>query len=331
VQYVHAVTSDGKFHSLYVSNGEEPQPAIQFLPPNAHAQGLIVFDGAAYVSTANGCGGVENGVWALDLESKKVSHWKSGGSGVAGSAGPAAGPDGTVYVTSGGELVALEGRTLKPKSSYSIGGQQFTSSPVVFDFKARDLIAATANDGRLHLVDAAAFGTALAKTPAFSSTEFVPGALASWLDPAGIRWVLAPAAGAAAGGAGFRSNGEVKNGAIVAWKVVEQNGAPTLQPGWVSRDMTSPLTPIIVNGVIFAVSTGEFRPGDPKVNAGERSRQSTPATLYALDAIDGKELWNSGDTMNTFVTKGGLAAGGSRIYIAAQDGIQYVFGFPIEH
>ena len=331
-QYVHALTSDGRFHSLYVSNGEEPQPAVQFLPPNAYAQGLIVFDGMAYVSTTNSCGGGENGVWALDLESKKVSHWKSEGSGVAGSAGPVAGPDGTVYVSAGGELVALEERTLKPKASYTIGGQQFTSSPVVFDFKGKDLIAATANDGRLHLMDAAALSTPLAKTASFSSADFATGALASWQDPAGTRWILVPAAGATASGAGFRTtNGDVKNGAIVAWKVVEQNGAPTLQPGWVSRDMTSPLTPIVVNGVIFAVSTGEFRPGDPKVTDADRSRRSFPAILYALDAIDGKELWNSGSTISTFVTRGGMAAGGSRVYIASQDGTQYTFGFPIEH
>ena len=36
----------------------------------------------------------------------------------------------------------------------------------------------------------------------------------------------APAGAAPAGG----PSGEIKNGAIVAWKVVDQNGAPALQP-----------------------------------------------------------------------------------------------------
>lgn len=300
---------------MYVSNGEEPKPAIQFLPPNANARGLIVVDQKAYVSTTNGCGGVENGVWSLDIASQKVSQWKSGANGVAGSAGPSVGPDGTVYVTSGKELVALEEGTLKPKGSYKIDAE-FTSSPVVFDFKGKDLLAAASSDGKLHLIDAASIGTPLATTPAFSSAKFATGALTTWQDAAGVRWVLAPAGGATAGSAGLAGNGEVKNGAIVAWKVVEQNGTPAWQAGWASRDMVSPLPPIVVNGVVFAVSSGS-----PK----------TRAVLYALDSLSGKELWSSGTTITTFVRTGGLAAGGSRVYVATQDGTQYAFGFPIEH
>ena len=99
VLYVHAITADGKFHSMYVSNGDEPNPPVDFLSPNANARGLMVFDKTAYVATVNGCGGAENGIWALNLESKKVTQWKSD-SGVVGHAGFAAGPDGTIYVAS---------------------------------------------------------------------------------------------------------------------------------------------------------------------------------------------------------------------------------------
>ena len=53
--------------------------------------------------------------------------------------------------------------------------------------------------------------------------------------------------------------------------------------------------------------------------------------LYALDAQTGKELWNSGKTITSFVHSGGLAAGGGRVYVGAYDGTQYAFGFPIEH
>jgi outer membrane protein assembly factor BamB len=332
VQYVNAITADGKFHSMYVSNGDEPNPALDFLPANANARGLIVFDKTAYVATINGCGGAENGVWALNLESKQVSKWKSD-SGVAGSAGFAVGPDGTLYVANtNGELAALEPGTLAMKASYKTG-KAFTSTPIVFDYKDKDLIAVATSDGKIQLLDSAALsGSALATSEAFSSEDFATGLLASWQDSTGTRWVLAPAGGAVAAGAGFGAgNGEVRNGAIVAFKVVEQNGTPALQPGWVSRDMVSPLTPAIINGVVFALASGEFRSSDPGMTAAQRAQRSSKAILYALDATTGKELWNSGNAITSFVHSGGLAAGGGRIYVGGHDGTQYAFSFPMEH
>ena len=329
VQWLLALTGDGKLHSTWISNGEQPSAGVPFLPPSANAHGLIAYDNVAYVATTNGCGGVENGVWALDLTTKKVTQWKSGKSGVAGSVGPAVGPDGTLYAAAGTELTALAPRTLQAKGSYKTGGADFTSSPVVFEYHGKNLIAATTNDGRMHLVDASQLTSGpLHKTPPFSSPGFTAGALASWQDPAGTRWVLAPAAGEVTG---FSSNGEVKNGAIVAWKVGMQGGVPSLEPGWASRDLISPIAPIIVNGVVFALSSGEWRPSDPQDSAAQRAQRSTNAVLYALDPLTGKELWNSGTAITSFVHSGGLAAGGSRIYVSTYDGTQYAFGFPIEH
>jgi outer membrane protein assembly factor BamB len=188
-------------------------------------------------------------------------------------------------------------------------------------------------DGKIQLLDSAGLdGPALSTTETFSSPDFATGSLASWQDSAGTRWVLAPAGGTVAAGSGFSAaNGDVKNGAIVAFKVVEQNGAPTLQPGWVSRDMISPLTPAIVNGVVFALASGEFRSSDAKLTATQRARRSSNAVLYALDAATGKELWNSGSAITSFVHSGGLAAGGGRVYVGGHDGTQYAFSFPMEH
>jgi outer membrane protein assembly factor BamB len=53
--------------------------------------------------------------------------------------------------------------------------------------------------------------------------------------------------------------------------------------------------------------------------------------LYALDSLNGRELWNSGTTITSFAHSGGLSAGGSRVFIGTYDGMQYAFGFPIEH
>jgi outer membrane protein assembly factor BamB len=202
---------------------------------------------------------------------------------------------------------------------------------VIFNFRGRDLLAAMTHDGRLLLFDTAALKTPLDRSAPFSSAGYQAGALASWQDWAGTRWILAPAGGDAAAGANFRNtNGAVKNGAIAAWKVVEKGGSLGLEPGWLSRDLVAPLPPVTVNGVVFALSSGEFRSDDPKLAASERARRSGKAVLYALDGITGKELWNSGDTIGSFTHSGGLAAGGSRVYVSTYDGTQYVFGFRME-
>jgi len=313
--FVHALSSDGMLHSLYVSNGDEPEPPVPFLPAGANASGLIVVDGMAYAATSQGCGGAANGVWALDLASREVATWKSASGGVAGSTGVAIDSDGTLFVaTEGGELLSLEAKTLKPKDAYK-AGPGFTSSPVIFQYKDKTLVAALAKDGSVHLWDTAALSKALFKTPASAAAaDLPPGALASWQDSAGTRFILVPG-----------------SSAIVTWKLADQNGALSLQPAWTSRDMVAPLTPMIVNGVAFAVSSGEFRTNDSKVTAAQRAQRSTPAVLYALDGATGKELWSSGKTIASFVHGGGLSGGASQLYLGTYDGTFYAFGMWIEH
>ena len=95
--------------------------------------------------------------------------------------------------------------------------------------------------------------------------------LASWTDENGVQWLLAPS-GSPSLSAGFKTtNGAVANGAIVAWKMAAGPKA-SLEPAWVSRDMIAPLPPIVVNGVIFAVASGEYHPGDPAVGNADRAR-----------------------------------------------------------
>jgi outer membrane protein assembly factor BamB len=319
---LHVLTSDGKLHSLYVSNGEEPKPALPFLQAGAHAIGLLVFGDTAYAATINGCGGADDGIWALDLQSGRVATWKPR-EAPAGAAGFAAGPDGTLYVaTRGGDLAALEPGTLTVKSLQRAAAG-FTSSPVVFDHKGRDLMALAARDGRIHLYDTAALDKPLASTAVLSSPEFEVGALASWQDPVGRRWVLGPVSGAAPGAAPPAA-------AVAAFEVAGDGADLSLRAAWTSRDLVSPLPPVVVNGVVFALSSGESRASTSATKAEESARGSSPAVLYALDGATGKELWSSGGSVLGFA-RGGLAAGGGRVYVADHEGTQYAFGFPMEH
>jgi outer membrane protein assembly factor BamB len=309
---------------------------VRFLPANANASGLILVDGVMYASTSGSCAGVPNGVWAIDTTAAtpEPMHWSSNGGGVAGTVGPALGTDGTVYAaTSDGDyspaslsdsVVALETKTLKLKDWFTPGKSEFTSSPVVFQHKEgdkeEDLIAVANRDGRLYLLDSAALGGADHKTPLasiqYANSGADAGALASWQDPSGTRWILVGLTGALSGTIRFpATNGTVTGGTIAAIKVVDQNGKPTLQPGWVSRDIASPLPPIVVNGIVFTVASG----------AG-----SKPAVLYALDGESGKELFNSGSTITSPVMRtGGLSGSAGQLYLAAADSTVYAFGIPL--
>ena len=50
------------------------------------------------------------------------------------------------------------------------------------------------------------------------------------------------------------------------------------------------------------------------------------ATLYALDARTGRELWSSGDQIATFNHFTSLSVANGRVYIGTFDGYLYCFG-----
>ncbi len=294
---IYALSSDGKLHAMYISNGVEPDSALPFLPADANADGLIVIDEIAYASTHN-CNGAPAGVWALDLSTKQVSSWKPASGDIAGSAGPAFGPDGTVYAaTTAGELVALNAEKLTLKASYSSGGQGFTTSPVVFPYRQKNLIAAAAKDGTIHVIEESSANKAFLKSRA--SAILGAGALSTWQSVGGTRWLLA-------------ATGD----SIKAWRIVDRNGAAVIEEGWTSREMRSPLPPMIINGVVFALAGGD---------------KTSSAILYALDGATGKPLWDSGKTITSFAHSGGLSGGAGQIYFGTYDGTLYAFGYPIEH
>lgn len=306
VQWVLALTGDGMLHSMWVSNGTEPEAPMPFLPAGAHAVGLISVDGVVYAATTNGCGSVPDGVWALDMASRQVTKWES--KGLYGGVGPAIAPDGTLFAAgSSGKLTALAPRSLAVKAHYDAGAP-FVSSPVVFEFKGKDMVAIATADGRLHVVESALNFAGYRSEPVIQPNYDVRG-LASWQDLTGRRWILAPT-----------------GKAVAAFELLEQSGRLALQKRWESPALVSPLTPVVVNGVVFALSSGELRTGD----VARTVKGSRRAVLYALDGATGNQLWNSGDTITGFVHSGALAAGGTRVYLATYDGTQYAFGFPIE-
>jgi hypothetical protein len=346
VDPVYAVGSDGFLHTLSSANGADMTAPVPFLPPNAKPSALIFIDGVVYTTTSGGCGAAPNAVWAMDLTAdNKVTSWKTGGPDVVGSSALAFAGDGTMYVALGkaqpgaresayaNAVVALDRTTLQPKGWFSAGDVELSTAPIVFRYKERDLVAVGGNDGRLYLLDGAQLGGADHKTATHVTARFAAGGsgagLATW-EGQGTRWILAPVAGALHAGVKFVTNGVTPAGSVAAFKVTDEANQTVLVPGWASRNLNAPLAPIVVNGLVFAVSSGEYRGTNASLTAAQRAQRSAPAVLYALDGGTGRQLWSSRTTITSFA-RGGLSAAAGQVYLVTYDNHLYAFGIPMEH
>jgi outer membrane protein assembly factor BamB len=303
--FVFSVAADGLLRGLIPDTGDLALAPAKFLPANATATGLVWADGFVYAATSNTCGGATTAVYAMDFmdEKKPVTMWQSGGAAIAGLA---LGTDGTLYVSTGAggsqhanSVVALDGRSLTVKDSIR-HESAFTGTPVVFTEGNGTYVAVTSGR-RLYLLDSASLGGADQRTPLFATQDapdvsFSNDGIATWRDAAGVRWILA----------------EVSS-AIAAFKLVERGNAPALERVWTSNTMASPRTPIVVNGVVFALAAGKI---------------GVNAVLYALDPATGEELWNSGTTI-TSPASAGLSSGTGQVHVVTADNTVYAFGIPL--
>ena len=82
--------------------------------------------------------------------------------------------------------------------------------------------------------------------------------LAGDVEDNGTRWILAPFWGPKH--SRFNApieHGEVKKGAIAAFRMTGDRDKPVLEPAWISRDMNQAEPPVIANGMVFAYGSGE--------------------------------------------------------------------------
>ena len=290
----YAVSWDGRLRKLDVATGEEIEPPALFLPPNGKPYALNLVNGVIYTTTAQGCGGNPNNFYSYDLATKKVGNWTPGSGGLWPRTGPSVGKDGTVYAGSGdGDYVpaqqiygqALIGVKQNPQTkalelkdwyapidAYWMRKRDldFNTSSPIFDYKGKEYIVSSSKECRIWLLDTAAMGgedhrTPVDRTPLICNEEVnftmgVWGALATWQDAKGTRWVLTPFWGPKH--SRFEApieHGQIVYGAVAAFKVVDdpKTGKPTLIPAWISRDMYMADPPVIANGVVYAYGSGE--------------------------------------------------------------------------
>jgi outer membrane protein assembly factor BamB len=335
---VYAVTSDGYIHEQIMATGLDYAPPVKFLgAQNGNSFALNMNDKVVYTATGQGCHNLPNAVWSIDLNTPdySVNSYKTQKISLAGLSGPAIGRDGTAYVVTGSgpaappvyanSVVALTAKELKVKDWYTPSSTKgLSASPIAFIDKEKELIAAPGADGGLVLLDSASLGGADHHTPLAQTGKLSKGAkrgawegLATWQDKSGAFWVLASIEGPVEPDVKFaNNNGPATHGSIVAFKVEEQDGHTTLTPGWISRDLINPAPPVIANGVVFALEGGN--------PAGH-------ATLYALDAATGKQLYTSGDAIQTYSHLAGVSVGDGHVFFTTHDNTLYSFGIPLEH
>jgi outer membrane protein assembly factor BamB len=366
---VYVISIDGKLHAMNIITGEDRFPPKPFVPPYSKNWSLNLANNVVYTTTSQNCGRTKSGVWAFDLNHPDAApaffQTDPVGGGVWGRGGAAVGPDGTVFASSGDGIVepsagkfadavlALSPGNLKLLDYYIPENASYltrkdldmgNTTPVAFTYKGRELLVASGKEGKLFLLDAKSLGGENHRTPLFESPRYTNqtadiagrgfwGAFASWQDAQGQRWVYAPAWGAKASGSPDfpMTNGEAPNGSIMAFKVVESDRKLQLAPAWMSQDLAVPEPPVVANGVVFAVSNGEFtrqvKENGELYTARERIEHRTGnAILYAFDAETGKELFSSGNSLCSFTHFGGLAVSDGRIYLTTFDGTVYAFG-----
>jgi len=323
---IYVLTSDGYIHEQIMATGLDYAPPVKWLPaPGGSSFGLNMNDKVVYTFTGSGCQNVPDQVWSIDINTPdyKVGTYKAEKLSLAGVTGPAIGTDGTAYVATASGPVAL-GPDLKAKDWYtpSPAGKMLNASPVMLTYKGKELIAAAGGDGSLVLLDSQSLGGADHHTPLAQTATLAKSArrgawdsLAGFQDKAGALWVLASISGPVDTGVKFAiTNGPAPHGSIVAFKLEETDGKTSLTPAWISRDLVNPAPPAIANGVVFALEGGHAH-----------------ATLYALDAGTGKQLYSSGDAIATYGRLGGMSVGDGHVFFTTHDNTLYSFGIPLEH
>jgi len=365
---VYAVSWDGRLRQLDVATGEDLAAPEPFLPPNGKPYGLNLHNNVVYTTTAQGCGGNPNAFYSYDLATKKVGSFEPGSGGLWPRLGPSIGRDGSVYAGSGdgdyhpedwvfGQAIiavkqnpqtkALElSDWFAPTNAVWLRKRDLDMNVTgpIFEYRGREYTVHSSKECRMWLLDTSAMGgedhrTPVDRTPLVCNEEvhFAAagswGALATWEDTEGTRWILMPFWGPKH--SKFTApieHGQIVKGAVAAFKLVDTADGVKLSPAWLSRNMNQADPVVIANGVVFAYGNGADGTqstvdiGLAYNTAANRAAHSTHAELYALDARTGDELWSSGDQIASFNHFTSLSIANGRVYIGTYDGMLYAFG-----
>ncbi len=362
---IYMTDGGGMLHSLDTVNGEDITPPFKF----GNSKFALQLVGNTLWAPINGFMGATK----LDDPTHHIYLTEGMGrsGGLWGLRGAAVDSTGTVWSTTGDGSVdesdpknliiansmvgfTIDGDHVKVKDYFTPANWYWlwkrdldpNNTATIFNYKGRELMVASGKECRVFLLDPKSPGgadhhTPLYKTPLFCNedADFQDqgswGALSTWEDASGTRWILAPFWGPAHPAFKFpvTNTPVAKEGGVAAFKLQEVGGKLELVPAWVSRDMHRGYPPVIANGVVYGFGSGEFtKQATPErglnFDSSLRAAESGHATIYALDGQTGKELWSSGDTITSFNHFAGLSIANGKIYLGTYDGTFWAFGLP---
>jgi len=357
---VYFVTGDGMLHILNLATGDDLEPSFKYHVGKGWSLNLV----GNVLWMANTYAGVSVVATRLDDPTHKIMTWNSGSGGAWGRRGVSVDSTGTAWFTTGDGIydppryansvvgVHIVGDEIELKDYFTPSNWEWlrkrdldpNNTPTIFTYKGRELIAASGKECRMYLLDPKSPGGADHHTPLYKSPLFCNeevdfqdmgswGAVSTWEDGDGTRWVLAPFWGPVHSQfkAPIMNTPEAREGGVAAFKLQEVDGRLQLTPAWVSRDMRRGEPVVIVNGIVFGYGSGEetkqaFPDIGLQFDSSIRAAKGTRAVIYALDARTGKELWSSGDQMHQWNHFSGITVANGRVYLGTYDGTLYSFG-----
>ena len=361
---LYVLNTDGKLRGLSIASGDDLMPPTDFVPPFARTWSLNLIKGVIYTPVGRGCGGAVSHFVAMDVSDPQrptATFYTSVGrpAGAWGRGGLIEGPKGVYAQTAdgpydpaggrfGNTVLALGPRDLRLVDSFTPADAQHlnskdldlgSASPVIFHFDKWDILATSSKQATIYLLDAGKqLGGLDHRTPLYQNKfgndeeqlwgRGVWGSMSTYEDASGHRWLLVPMWGAASKGAPkfqYMYN-DAPEGSVMAFQMTVENDKPSLIPVWQSRDMHVPDPVVIANGVVFSVATGENTRQGGYFPADVRAKPYGHAILYAFDAATGKELYSSGEQIESFAHFGGLAVADGTVYLCTWDGNLYAFG-----
>jgi len=315
-----------------------------------------------------------NAVDTADLQNPVVTHFFTSGARPAapwGRGGVVKGPDDSVLVeTSNGlydpaagnyseSILRLSPQAARLMDSFTPKNWQDnmrhdmsgSASTTIFDFAGKTIVAASQKEAVLRLLDADKLGGDDHMTPLWQSPKLgndkkigtdpgqgVWGAITTWESPDKKRFLYMPMQGpASVDQPKFPiTNGDVPNGTVLAFEVVNNNGQISAEPRWSGNDMIMPDPPVVANGVVYALSTGGqawqnyAKPGGKRLPWTESNTlRSTPVSnmkLYAYDAESGKKLFDSGKMLTDWVHFSEPVVALGKVYVVTHDAHVVAFG-----